>query len=119
MLNKVIEEINAQGKSFKKFSNEWNVMQQLIDIISFQPACAEIVYQDLQIEEMKLPKLVNKIVGKKIADPYKVMEEICSFYSVPCPAVLPPEIWRTAEENSASGTTPIQSSEPISLLDLL
>jgi hypothetical protein len=120
MLNKVINKINSQGKDYKKFSNNWNVMQQLIDIVSYQPESAEIVYQDLQVNEMQLTALVKKITGNKIANPEEVMQEICKFYSIPCPDVLPPETWRNSaavKPKPAENTT--MSTEPISLLDLM
>lgn len=113
MLSKVIAEINKQGEKYKKHSNEWNVMQQLIDIVSFQPDCAEIVLQDLGIEEMSLDKLVKKITGKRMQDPYEIVKEICKFYAIECPKELPPEAWRSQTTTSAP------SSEPISLLDLM
>ena len=115
MLEKTIGTINEQGKSLEKHSNRWNIMQQLIDIISVQPDCAEIVYQDLQIEEMTISKLVSKITNQRLADPVKVMQEICKFYSIPCPSELPPETWR----NAISVTNTSKPSEPLSLLDLL
>lgn len=114
---KVINEINTQGTAYKKFSNEWNVIQQLIDIVTYQPDSAEIVYQDLQINEMKLPKLVSRVVSKRLNNPQTVMEEICKFYAIPCPDTLPPETWRNAEP--AKPEPQIMSSEPINLLDLL
>jgi hypothetical protein len=122
MLEKVIKEINSQGTELKRFSNEWNVMQQLIDIVSVQPESAEIVYQDLQVDDMKVPKLVKNITSKRIADPEKVMQKICEFYGINCPDVLPPEIWRKSdtdiskpiEKNSITSTEPI-----INLIDLM
>lgn len=117
MLEKVIEEINKQGESFEKHTNQWNVMQQLIDILSFQPDCAEVVLQDLNIKEMGLSALVKKITAKRLADPVKVMEEICKFYSIPCPDILPLEVWRNASDVKKS---PVKTlSEPLSLLDLM
>ena len=116
MLEKTIKTINEQGKSFEKHSNRWNIMQQLIDIISVQPHCAEIVYQDLQIEEMTISKLVSKITNQRPADPVKVMKEICKFYSIPCPSELPPETWRNAISKPSEH---LNQSDPVSLLDLL
>lgn len=112
MLKTTVEKINEQGKEYKKYTNEWNVMQQLIDIISLYPESAEIVYQDLQTEEMALPALVNKVIKARIADPCEVMKEICEFYKIPCPEELPPETWRN---NSGAGI----QKEPLSLIDLL
>lgn len=120
MLTKVIEEINKQGKDYKRFSNKWNVMQQLIDIVSYQPECAEIVLQDLAVKEMNLASLVSKITGKRMADPYEIVKEICKFYAINCPSELPPEMWRNQNPIlSALAPTVKKSSEPISLLDLM
>lgn len=113
-LEETIALIESQGEKYKKHSNEWNVMQQLIDILADDPQSAEIVYQDLQVEEMKLPKLVSKVTGKRIGDPEKVMRVICDFYKIPCPAELPPEHWRT---NEAALQKPVTKAP--SLLDLL
>ena len=68
MLQQCKDEINRQGAGFRKFSNQWNVMQQLIDIVSVQPDSAEIVLQDLQVSEMNLNALTNKITGRRLAD---------------------------------------------------
>lgn len=114
MLEDTLALIREQGKTYRKHSNEWNVMQQLIDILAADPQSAEIVYQDLQVEEMKLPKLVSKVTGKRIADPKEVMRVICDFYKIPCPAELPPEHWRT---NKAAPPKPVTKAP--SLLDLL
>lgn len=54
ILENAVNCIKNQGKDYKKYSNEWNVMQQLIDIITAQPESAEIVLQDLKIKEMQL-----------------------------------------------------------------
>ena len=118
MITNAIEEIKKQGKSFAKFTNKWNVMQQLIDIVSVQPDCAEIVYQDLQIKEMNLSCLANKIIGQRLADPFKVMQEICKFYAIACPKELPPEVWRN-KTSATTAETVSKPSEPLSLLDLM
>lgn len=106
--------INEQGKTYKKHSNQWNVMQQLIDIIAAEPESAEIVYDDLQVEGLQLPKLVQRITAKRIADPVEVMKAICDFYKISCPAELPPEHWRTKK---AAPPKPVTKAP--SLLDLL
>ena len=58
-LEETIALIESQGEKYKKHSNEWNVMQQLIDILADDPQSAEIVYEDLQVEEMKLRRRVR------------------------------------------------------------
>lgn len=123
-LNEVIAEINLQGKNYTNFSNNWNVMQQLIDILAYMPESAEIVLQNLKIKEMQLTALVQKITGKRLADPMKVMEEICDFYKIEVPDVLPPEYWRVpaAEAAKKAAAKPDQSeskSKYINLMELL
>lgn len=123
-LNEAIAEIELQGKNYTKFSNNWNVMQQLIDILAYMPESAEIVLQNLKIEEMQLTALVQKITGKRLADPMKVMEEICDFYKIEVPDVLPPEYWRgpAAEAAKKAAAKPDQSeskSKYINLMELL
>ena len=112
MLEKLLEEINSQGADYKKFSNRWNVMQQLIDIVTVQPESAEIVLQDIKLKDMNLLALVNKITGKRLADPEAVMKKICDFYKIPCPAELPPEAWR----QSGKAEKP---AEVVNLLDFI
>ena len=119
MLSRLIEEINNQGKSLKKFSNEWNVMQQLIDIVSFEPDCAEIVWQDIQIKEMNLKSLISKITAKHMANPYEIVEVICQFYGIDCPEELPPEVWRSKENKSGDSDSTNITNEHISLIDLI
>lgn len=117
ILENAVNCIKNQGKDYKKYSNKWNVMQQLIDIITVQPESAEIVLQDLNVEEMQVSALVEKITSKKIANPVEVMNAICDFYSIPKPSELPPEVWRM---NSAS-PAPTKSEKQgfINLMDLL
>ena len=112
MLEKLLEEINSQGADYKKFSNEWNVMQQLIDIVTIQPESAEIVLQDIKLNDMNLSALTSKITGKRLANPEEVMKEICDFYKIPCPAELPPEAWR----DSGRAEKP---SDVVNLLDYM
>lgn len=114
MLKKLIEEIEKQGESFAEFTNEWNVMQQLVDIVSYQPESADIVFQDIKIDEMNLDALAKKVTGKRIGNPKRVMEMICDFYKIPCPDNLPPEMWRNEINKSSSSTVPV-----VDLIDLL
>ena len=76
----VIAKIREQGKGYKAHGNEWNVMNQLIDLVAVDAAGAELVEKDLDMPEMAVDKLVKKITRARLADPVKVMEEICKFY---------------------------------------
>lgn len=117
ILENAVDCIKTQGKNYKKYSNEWNVMQQLIDIITAQPESAEIVLQDLNVKEMQLTALVQKITGKRLADPMKVMEEICEFYAIPTPEELPPEVWRM--NSTSPAPTKSEKQGFINIMDLL
>ncbi len=117
ILENAVNCIKTQGKNYKKYSNEWNVIQQLIDIITVQPESAEIVLQDLNVEEMQVPALVKKITSKRIANPIEVMNAICDFYSIPKPSELPPEVWRT--NNASPAPTTPATENFINLMDLL
>lgn len=117
ILENAVNCIKNQGKDYKKYSNEWNVMQQLIDIITAQPESAEIVLQDLNVEEMQVPALVKKITSKKIANPVEVMNAICDFYSIQKPSELPPEVWR--KNSTSPAPTKSEKQGFINLMDLL
>lgn len=117
ILENAVECIKTQGKNYKKYSNEWNVMQQLIDIITAQPESAEIVLQDLKIKEMRLNALVASVMNQRLAGPYKVMTAICKFYAIPTPDELPPEVWRM--NSTSPAPTKSEKQGFINLMDLL
>lgn len=94
MFNLVLEKINSQSKEYEKHSNEWNIVNQLIDILAEQETSCEIVLQDLDIAEMNIKSLVNLIVSKRVSNDEEVMKIICDFYKIPVPQELPPEYWR-------------------------
>lgn len=118
-LKEAIAEIELQGKNYKKFSNEWNIMQQLIDIVVYMPESAELVLQDLKIKEMQLTALVKKITSKRLANPMKITKEICDFYKIEVPNVLPLEHWRSGATKSSVAEKPSGESKFINLMDLL
>lgn len=97
MLTDAIKRINEEisQNSYKKHGNEWNVVNQLIDIIAANPQNADIVLHDLDVEQMNINALVKNVTGKHIGDPVDVMKAICEFYKIPCPNELPPEYWRS------------------------
>lgn len=90
-LNEVIGEINLQGKNYTKFSNNWNVMQQLIDILAYMPESARL-FAEFKIKEMQLTALVQKDYRQEACRPMKVMEEICDFYKIECLMCCRPSI---------------------------
>lgn len=94
-VNIVIEKIKEQSKEYEQHSNNWNVANQLIDIVAVStPESVEIIYRDLDISEMTVQKLADSIIGERMCNPVEVMKTICNFYKIPTPKELPPEHWR-------------------------
>lgn len=121
-MEKVIEKIREQGKGYKPHTNQWNVMNQLIDIVAQDAAAADLVEKDLDVPEMSVAKLVSEITGKRMDDPVEVMKAICKFYGLAVPEELPPEYWRT-EKSAHTGTKavpqPAAKKTVVSFMDLL
>ncbi|MGI5895174.1 MAG: hypothetical protein ACOX6P_11405 [Candidatus Merdivicinus sp.] len=115
-MEKVIEKIREQGKGYKAHSNEWNVMNQLIDLVAADPVAADLVDKDLDVPEMSVKKLVSEITGKRMADPIEVMKAICKFYGLAVPDELPPEYWRTEKKTAPQ---PAAKKTVVSFMDLL
>ena len=118
----VIAKIKAQGAGYKPHSNEWNVMNQLIDIVAEDEAAADLVEKDLDVPEMSIKKLVAEITGKRMADPVEVMKAICKFYGLEVPGELPPEYWRheMAERTEKTAVPqPAAKKTVVSFMDLL
>ncbi len=127
-MKKVIGKIREQGKAYKPHTNQWNVMNQLIDLVAADPAAAELVEKDLDIPEMGVPKIVAEITGKRMADPVEVMRALCKFYGLAVPEELPPEYWRTertartekaARIQKVAEPAPKPQSKVVSFMDLL
>ena len=127
-MEKVIEKIREQGKGYKPHSNQWNVMNQLIDIVAADPVAADLVDKDLDVPEMSVTKLVAEITGKRMADPVEVMKAICKFYGLAVPDELPPEYWRNesaersetiARAEKKAAPKPAAKKAVVSFMDLL
>ena len=121
-MEKVIEKIREQGKEYKPHTNQWNVMNQLIDIVAQDAAAADLVEKDLDVPEMSVAKLVSEITGKRMADPVEVMKAICKFYGLAMPEELPPEYWRheMAERTERKAVPqPAAKKTVVSFMDLL
>ncbi len=73
MVDKAIEKI--RGQQGKERSPVWMVGEQLIDICRHEPACAELIVQDLENEAMSLVKAEKKI--KAYADGHKTGNFAC------------------------------------------
>lgn len=99
MLNQLIAKINEEitANNYEPHSFEWNVANQLIDVVTVQPSCAEIVMQDLSVEAMSIKKMAQAVIAKNLRNPVAIMKAICDFYKIPTPARLPPEIWQLLE----------------------
>ena len=93
LTEKITKEIAA--KKIAKHTNQWNVLNQLIDIISLDEQAAEIVLQDLEIKEMSLENFTRAMVSKKELNPLNVVKNICEFYGIKELKELPAEQWRT------------------------
>lgn len=117
-MKKVIEKIREQGKEYKPHTNQWNVMNQLIDLVAADPAAAELVEKDLDIPEMGVQKIVAEITGKRIADSVEVMKALCKFYGLAVPEELPPEYWRQEMAETPQSVSKPQS-KVVSFMDLL
>lgn len=90
MIDEVIKQIEEQQRG-KENTAPYYVGEQLKDIIRNNPQSAEIVGQDLKIEEMNIVKCEKKI--KKYADehrknnfacvtPQQAEKIICEFYGI-------------------------------------
>ena len=85
VIAKIKEEIAVQ----KPYSNEWNVLHQLWDVVAADPEAEQIVAEDLENPDMAFDKLIKKVLfGRPNAA--EAMQRICEFYGLSCPEVLPP-----------------------------
>lgn len=102
--NMIIETIKQEIETlkYKPHGNEWSIANQLIDIIAIDPSAAELVAHDIKKEGMTLKNLVKSISGKRVSNPFEVMKEICEFYGLNEPAILPPEQWRNPNLQSTA-----------------
>lgn len=122
MLKSIIEKINSAitKEGYEKYTNEWNIANQLIDILAVSGDDAiEIVNRDLDIEGMSVPALVKEIKNKRIRNPEQVMKNICDFYKINPSSALPPEHWRNGQDIRPKKTDILSSVAGMSLIDLL
>lgn len=64
-----IEKLKAQQAKVKEGSPQWMVAEQLMDLCRAEPACAELLDQDLEVEAMSIVEAEKKI--KAFADQHK------------------------------------------------
>lgn len=74
-VEKAIAAIEEQQAKVKARSAQWMVGGQLKDICRHEPGCAELIYQDLQVEKMSITEAEKKI--KAFADKNKVGNSSC------------------------------------------
>ena len=70
-----IQAIEAQQAKVKERSPQWMVGEQLKDICRHEPRSAELIVQDLQVEEMNITEAEKKI--KAFADAHKTGSFAC------------------------------------------
>ena len=71
----VIEKLKAQQAKVKEGSPQWMVAEQLMDLCRAEPACAELLDQDLEVEAMSIVEAEKKI--KAFADQHEVGNFAC------------------------------------------
>ena len=74
-VEKAIAAIEKQQAEVKERSAQWMVGEQLKDICRHEPGCAELIYQDLQVEKMSITEAEKKI--KAFADKNKANGFAC------------------------------------------
>ena len=112
MKNTLIAKIKNQidEEKYETYTNEWNVANQLIDIIAVSSeSMIEIINQDLTKSKMQVKDVVDAVISERLVNPFKVMEKICKFYGIDCLKELPIEQWRGNDNN----TTVIDTTKPI------
>lgn len=84
-----IETVKAALSEKKPYSNEWNVLHQLWDIIAADSEAERIVAEDLKNPDMAFDKMIKKVLSGR-PNAMEAMQKICEFYGLSCPKVLPP-----------------------------
>ena len=74
-VEKAIAAIEEQQAKVNARSEQWMVGEQLKDICRHEPGCAELIYQDLQVEKMSITEAEKKI--KAFADKNKTGNFAC------------------------------------------
>ena len=93
-------------------TNEWNVINQLLDLVEADREAKRIVSGDLENENLSIDNLVRTVLRGR-PGPIEVMKKICEFYGLPCPDELPPEVWRGTATNAP------KQQDDMNLFDLL
>lgn len=69
MIKDAIRKLKEQQSKVKERSPQWMVAEQLMDLCRAEPACAELLAQDLEVEAMSIVEAEKKI--KAFADSHK------------------------------------------------
>ena len=69
MIQEAIRKLKEQQSKVKERSPQWMVAEQLMDLCRAEPACAEFLAQDLEVEAMSIVEAEKKI--KAFADSHK------------------------------------------------
>ena len=69
MIQEAIRKLKEQQSKVKERSPQWMVAEQLMDLCRAEPACAELLAQDLEVEAMSIVEAEKKI--KAFADSHK------------------------------------------------
>lgn len=106
-MKNVNEEIKKALEGKTPHTNEWNVINQLLDLVEADREAKRIVSEDPSIDE-----LVRTVLRGR-PGPIEVMKKICDFYGLTCPDELPPEVWRGTAANAQ------KQQDDMNLFDLL
>lgn len=122
-VEKAIAAIEEQQAKVKARSAPWMVGEQLKDICRHEPACAELIAEDLEVKEMSITEAEKKI--KAFADKNKTGNFACvtpmeadrilrEFYGLPEPF----QDGGTSERGEESQETENRNREERKVLDL-
>lgn len=75
MIQEAIRKLREQQSKVQERSPQWMVAQQLMDLVRMEPACAELLAQDLDVPEMSIVEAEQKI--KAFADGHKTGNFAC------------------------------------------
>lgn len=109
-----IETVKAALSEKKPYSNDWNVLHQLWDIIAADSAAEQIVAEDLENPDMAFDKLIKKVLSGR-PNAVEAMRKICEFYGLSCPEVLPP----SAEYTERTAKSQKRDPDDFDLFDLV
>ena len=75
MIQAAIRKLREQQSKVQESSPQWMVAEQLMDLCRSEPACAELLVQDLEMPEMSIVEAEKKL--KAFADSHKPGDFSC------------------------------------------